>query len=204
MPVERYQVGRSYTKRHYTKADSADPEAMLTVMDEMAAGGPYTVERRLADAEQRAMAHLRGEGKPLDPRSPPYGDPAWLRENERRSLDWYAINILNAVRILRKQIEHGDMKAAVDFALDLGVLATEAKIVQERLGGSERGGEGFKLSDRQHEKETRDKDYIERAIKEWSKPGRQRWGASRIAPLIEPDPTKQRTCRRIIGSAKPK
>ena len=70
---------------------------------------------------------------PIDPNAPCYGDPAWLRENERSPLVWYAINILNTVRMLRLQIEHGDAKLAADFALDLGVLATEAKFVALRV-----------------------------------------------------------------------
>jgi hypothetical protein len=66
----------------------------------------------------------------VDPRARPYGDPTWLRNNERKSLDWYAISILNTVQIVRKQIERGDVRLAVDLALDLGVLATEAKMIQ--------------------------------------------------------------------------
>jgi hypothetical protein len=205
MPIERYEVGRSYTKRQHNRADMSDPEAVRTVMEEFAAGGPFTVERRLEDAERRAIAHLQQAGMSVDPHGPPYGDPAWLRENERYSLDWYAINILNTIRILRLQIKRGDARMAADIALDLGVLATEAKIVQERVGGSIRGAEGFKVSDRRIlDKKARDEAYISQAVKEWNKPGRKKWGASKIAPLIEPDRKKQRNCRRIIGPFKPK
>jgi hypothetical protein len=203
MAVERYKVGRSYTARQRARANLDDPEAVRALMKEMAAGGPYTVEARLADAERRAIKHLQQAGMPLDPRHPSYGDPAWLRENERRTAVWYAITILNTVRILRKQIERGDVLAAVDFALDLGVLATEGRIVQERVGGSIRGGEGFKTSTRRDDKKVRDGAYIAQAIKEWNKPGQKRWGASKIAPLIEPDLKKQRNCRRIIGPFRP-
>ena len=112
-------------------------------MSEMAACDS-TIEGRLADAERRAMAHLQQAGMPGDPRDSSYGDPSWLRMNERTSTVWYAISIVNTVRILRKQIERGDVRLAVDVALDLGVLTTEARIVQERVGGSTRGAEGFK------------------------------------------------------------
>jgi hypothetical protein len=148
--------------------------------------------------------HLQQAGLPVDPRDPRYGAPGWLRENERRSPAWYAINIVNTVRILRKQIERGDVRLAVDLALDLGVLATEARIVQGRVGGSILGGEGFKASTRQEDKKARDEAYIAEAIREWNKPGQKRWGASKIAPLIEPDPKKQRNCRRIIGPFRPR
>jgi hypothetical protein len=204
MPVERYKVGRSYTERHHGRADSADAEAVRTLMEEMAARDS-TVEGRLADAERRAIKHLQGNGMPLDPNAPPYCDSAWRRENERKSLDWYAIEILNTIRILRRQIERGDARLAADLALDVGVLATEAKIVQKRVGGSVRGADGFKASDRRLlDKKARDEAWIEHAVKEWGKPGRKNYGASKIAPLIEPDPTKQRNCRRIIGPYKPK
>jgi hypothetical protein len=203
MPVERYKVGRSYTARYGARANLADPAATRTVMAEMAASD-FTIEGRLADAERRAVAHLQQAGMPVDPHGALYGDPTWVRDNERRSTSWYAISIVNTVRILRKQIERGDVRAAVDFALDLGVLATEARIVQERVGGSIRGGEGFKTSTRRDDKKARDEAYIAQAVKEWNKPGRKKWGASKIASLIEPDLKKQRNCRRIIGPFKPK
>jgi hypothetical protein len=201
MPVERYRRGRSYTRRYGTRADLAEPDAVRTVMDEMAACD-FTVEGRLADAERRAIAHLRQAGKPVDPHGPPYGNPAWLRENERRSTHWYAINIVNTIRMLRKQIERGDVRLAVDLALDLGVLTTEARMVEARVGGSERGGAGTKDSEHRTGIEQRNAEWCASAIEEWAKPGRRWWGAEKIAMKIAP--AQVRTCRRVIGHLKPK
>ena len=43
MPIERYTVGRVGTARPRAKANWDDPEAVLIIMEEIAAGGPYTV-----------------------------------------------------------------------------------------------------------------------------------------------------------------
>jgi hypothetical protein len=147
MPVERYKVGRRYTEREHTAADFADPEAVREVMESLAARD-YTVEGRLADAERRATAYLQRANMPIDPSAPPYGDPAWLRANERKSLDWYAINILNTIRMLRKQIERGELWHAVDFALDLGGLAAEAKMIQYMASNPAQGGKTKASQDR--------------------------------------------------------
>jgi hypothetical protein len=122
--AERYEVGSGYTKRQRIRA-TIDPDGMRAVMDALAASSP-DVQGRIADLERRAAAHLKNANMPLDLRSPIYRNPAWLRENERKSLDWYAFSILNTIRMLRKQSERGELWNAVDFALDLGVLATEA------------------------------------------------------------------------------
>jgi hypothetical protein len=193
MPV--YTVGRGYTKRHHAKADTADPEAVRTVMEEMAAAGPFGVEGRLADAEQRAIAYLQGK----DPSAPLYGDPAWRRENERKSLDWYAIEILNTIRILRRQIERGDARLAADLALDLGVLATEAKMIQYIAGNTNRGGQGFKTSDKYQEVAAQHAAWRAQADELWKK--KPRYGALAIAKLI--DPARAETIRKVIVSRKP-
>ena len=91
--AERYEVGRGYTKRQRIRA-TIDPDGMRAVMDALAANYP-DVQGRIADLERRAAAHLKNANMPLDLRSPIYGNPPWLRENERKSLDWYAFSILN-------------------------------------------------------------------------------------------------------------
>jgi hypothetical protein len=139
MPIERYKVGRLYTRRERARADFADPEAVREVMNDLASRD-YTVEGRLADAERRAEAYLKRANMPLDLRAGIYGDSAWLRSNERKSLVWYAINILNTIRMLRRQIERGDASLAADLALDLGELFTEAKFIQELTGKQAEGG----------------------------------------------------------------
>jgi hypothetical protein len=143
--AECYEVGRSYTKRVRTRV--TDPHEMRALMTALAASDP-TAQGRLADLESRAIAHLKRAKMPLDPNARPYGDRTWLRENERRSLDWYAIQILNTIRILRKQVERRDVWLAVDLALDLGVLATEAMMIQHKADHTSRGGQGFKTSDK--------------------------------------------------------
>ena len=199
MPVERYPVGRPYTKRHHAKADFADPEAVRTVIEEMRAALPFGVEGRLADAEQRAIAYLQGKGMPLDRNAPPYGDPAWRRENERKSLNWYAIEILNTIRILRQQIELGDARLAADLALDVGVLVTEATMIQFVAGNTGRGGQGFKTSDKYQEVVAQHAAWCEQADEFWKT--RNSWGALAIAKLI--DPLRAETIRKIIKGRKP-
>jgi hypothetical protein len=144
MPIERYTVGRLYTKRARAKADFADPEAVRSLLQETSSRD-FTVEGRVADLERDARAYLRQEGMPDDPNAACYSDPAWLRENERWSLVWYAIEILNTIRLMRRQIERGDARFAADLALDLGVLATEARFVQaltRKQGGRRPSAEG--------------------------------------------------------------
>jgi hypothetical protein len=180
MAIERYSVGRVGTKRQHSKADFADSETVRTVMEEMAAGGPYTVEERLADAERRATAHLQHAGMPLAPSAPPYGDPGWLRRNERTSLVWYAIKILNTVRFLRQQIERGDARLAADLALDLGVLATEARFVQAR---TEKQGQGGRAQ--REEAAQRHVAWRRQAVEIWER--HPTWSASEVARLIAKD-----------------
>jgi hypothetical protein len=200
MAVERYRRGRSYTARHYASADLDDPEAMLTVMEEMAASDP-TVEGRLADAERRAMAHLAREKMPLDPHGPPYGDPAWLRENERRSATWYAVNILIVIRTLRKLIERGDARLAADIALDLGILATEAKMIQYMASNPAEAGKA-KASAQRAEVERQHTRWLAEAGRLWAKPAKRKWGARAIAKEI--DPSKVETIRKVIAGRKPR
>jgi hypothetical protein len=179
MAIKRYKVGRSYTERTYLVADFDDYDAVRTVMETWAAAD-HTLEGRLADAERRAKAYLTQANMPLDPRESPYGDPTWQRTNERKSVTWYAINILNTIRMLRQQIEHGDTRFAVDLALDLGVLIREGATVQDRVGGSIRGGVGAKNTDERREIEKRNAAWREQAIELWKGP-RRRWGAAAIA-----------------------
>jgi hypothetical protein len=200
MPIERYKVGRKYTERLQTSADFTDPEAVREVMSALAASD-HTVEARLADAERRATAHLKRIKMPLDPNACPYGDPTWLRENERKSLDWYAINILNTIRMLRNQIKRGDVELAVDLALDLGVLATEASMIQYIAGNTGRGGEGFKTSDMHSDIVRRHEAWCAEADKLWKAP-RQKWGTLAIAKLI--DPSRFETIRKVIKNRKPR
>jgi hypothetical protein len=199
MAIKRYKVGRSYTERTYLVADFDDHVAVRTLMETWAAAD-HTLEGRLADAERRAKAYLTQANMPLDPRESPYGDPTWQRTNERTSVTWYAINILNTITMLRLQIEHGDTRLAVDLALDLGVLIREGAIVQDRVGGSIRGGAGAKNSDERREIEKRNAAWREQAIELWKGP-RRRWGAAAIAREI--DANKERTIRRVIGDLKP-
>jgi hypothetical protein len=145
--VERYEVGRAYTKRRRVRVDLTDLDGMRAVMNALAASDP-TVEGRLANLESRATAHLKHEKKPLDPNASIYGDPVWLRDNDRKSLDWYAINILNTIRMLRKQIERGEVWHAVDFALELGGLAAEAKMIQYMASNPAQGSKTKTSQDR--------------------------------------------------------
>lgn len=200
MPVERYKVGRSYTERHQAKADMADPEAVPTVMKEMMAHGCFTVDERIAVAERRAVAHLQQAGMPLDPNEPRYHEPIWLRENERKSLDWYAIRILNTIQILRQQIDRGDARLAANFALDLGVLATEAAMIKYVAGNTGRGGQGFKTSDKYQDVVAQHAAWCERADEHWKT--KTSWGALAIAKLI--DPIRAETIRKVIRNRKPR
>jgi hypothetical protein len=196
--VERYPVGRAYTKRHCIRADVTDLDGMRTVMDPLAVSG-QTVQGRIMDLERRAAAYLKRANMPLDLRAPIYGDPTWLRENERESLDWYAFSILNTIRMLRKQIERGELWHAVDFALDLGVLATEAKIVGFWIGRSSEGGRESKYSDRKSDQaRVRGRDR-QAAIELRRK--HPTWSVRRIAMTI--DPTRERSIRRTIADLKP-
>jgi hypothetical protein len=196
--VERYTVGRGYTKRQRVSVDVADLDGMRAVMNELAASNT-SVEGRLADAEQRTITYLRGKGMPVDPSAPPYGDPVWRRENERKSLDWYAIEILNTIRILRLQIERGDARLAADLALDVGVLATEAAMIQYNVHTAAGGGRGNRESDRQREQhQAREHD---RARAEDLRRRHPSWSVRRIA--CEIDPARERSIRRTIADLKP-
>jgi hypothetical protein len=201
MAVERYTVGRSYTRRHHAKADWADLEAVRTVMEEMADGAPYTVENRIAALQRDAIAYLEEKGMPLDPNASCYGDPAWRRENERQSLVWYAINILNTIRFLRQQIDRGDAGLAADFAFDVGVLATEAKMLQYMVSNPAKAGKA-KASARSTIVERQRSQWIEEANRFWEKPAKRKWGARAIAKEI--DPTKAETIRKVIAGLKPR
>ena len=196
--AERYEVGRGYTKRQRIRA-TIDPDGMRAVMDALAANSP-DVQGRIADLERRAAAHLKNANMPLDLRSPIYGNPAWLRENERKSLDWYAFSILNAIRMLRKQSERGELWNAVDFALDLGVLATEAQMIQYVSGNTSRGGEGFKTSQKHQDTVAQHAAWCAQADELWET--RRSWGALAIAKLI--DPARAETIRKVIRDRKPR
>ena len=198
MPIKRYTVGRVYTKRTHAPVALTDLDGMRALMNALASSDP-TVEGRLADAERRATAHLKRAKMPLDPRARPYGDPTWLRDNERKSLDWYAISILNTVQILRKQIERGDVRLAVDLALDLGVLVTEAKMIQYMASNPARGGKDKAAARRAAVAQDRAQ-WCAEADRLW-KPPRQKWGALAIAKLI--DPTRFETIRKVIADRKP-
>jgi hypothetical protein len=200
MTVERYRVGRAYTKRLRARVELTDLDGMRAILEALASRD-HTAEGRLDDAERRALAHLKREKMPVNPNEPPYADPAWLRDNERKSLDWYAINILNTIQILRKQIELGDMWLAVDLALDLGVLATEAKMIQYIARNTGRGGEGFKTSDTLSDVAKQHEAWRAEADKLW-RPPRQKWGAQAIAKLI--DPSRFETIRKVIKDRKPR
>jgi hypothetical protein len=145
--IDRYEVGRAYTKRCRARVALTDLDGMRAVMKALAASDP-TVQGRLADLESRATAHLKHKKRPLDPNASIYSDPAWLRDNERKSLVWYAFKILNTIRMLRKQIERGEVWHAVDFALDLGGLAAEAKMIQYMASNPAQGGKTKASQDR--------------------------------------------------------
>jgi hypothetical protein len=197
--VEHYTVGRGYTKRQRVSVDFADLDGMRAVMNELAASNT-SVEGRLAGAEQRAIAYLQGKGMPIDPSAPPYGGSAWRRENERKSLDWYAIEILNTIRILHLQIERGDARLAADLALDVGVLATEAAMIQYNVHTATEGGRGNKASDRRREQRQAREQVRARA--EDLRRRHPSWSVSRIARDI--DPARERSIRRTIKDIKPR
>jgi hypothetical protein len=179
MPVERYTVGRIGTEREHAKADFADPGAVRTVLEEMTSRD-FTVEGRVAELERAARAYLQQQGMPDDLNAPCYADPAWLRKNERWSLVWYSIEILREANWLRRMIERGDTRLAADFALDLGVLATEAKFIQMRTGKQGQGGRA-----------TREE--IAQRNAAWSKQAKEirkrhpAWGKSDVIRLIARD-----------------
>jgi hypothetical protein len=196
MPIERYPMGRSYTEREYAKADFADPEAVRTVIEEMMSRN-FTVEGRVADLERGAIAYLQQEGMPDDPNSPCYGDPAWLRDNERWSLIWYAIEILKTIRLMRKRIERGDARLAADFALDLGVLATEAKFIQQRTGKQGEGGRAPR-----EEAAQRHAAWRRKADKIWKR--HSTWTTSQVARLVAKDAgCSFQTVRPVIADLNP-
>jgi hypothetical protein len=196
--AEHYKVGRSYTRRQRIRVALSDVEEVRAVFNAIVATD-LTVNGRLADAEQWAAEHLRGAGLPVDPCGPPYSDPAWRRDNERKSLDWYAISILNTIRLLRKQIERGNIKLAVDFALDLGVLATEAKMIQHMTSNAELGCREFLASDKLSDIQAEHAAWCARADELWAT--KKSWGAAAIAKLI--DPSRAETIRKVIGHRKP-
>ena len=49
--------------------------------------------------------------------------------------------------MLRNQIERSAVELTAGLALDLGVLTTEAKMIQYIGANTDSGGEGFKTSD---------------------------------------------------------
>src|SRR5687767_4191094 len=114
MPIERYPVGRSGTEREHAKADFADPEAVRTILEEMMSH-TLAVDGRIANLEHTARVFLQRNGVSDAPNAPRYSDPTWLRENERKSLVWYSIEILRTADWLRKMIEGGNAKMAADF-----------------------------------------------------------------------------------------
>jgi hypothetical protein len=128
--VERYEVGRPYTRRRRVKVALADLDGMRAVMEAMAASD-FSVEGRLADLEAQAAEM---------PRS--------AHEKQRESLGWYAGRILDTIAMLRRQMERGEIGLAVDLALDLGVLATEAKMIQYMTSNPAQGGKTKAWQDR--------------------------------------------------------
>jgi hypothetical protein len=191
--AERYAVGRAYTKRQRVRA-ATDLDGMRAVTNALAANYT-TVQGRIEDLERRAAEHLKRAEMPLDLRAPIYGDPAWLRENERKSLEWYAFSILNTIRMLRKQIERGELWHAIDFALDLGVLAAEVKMIQYMASNPARAGKAKAALKKPAVKQSHAA-WLAAADKLRKTPGKKKWGALAIAREI--DPARAETIRKII------
>lgn len=184
MAVERYEVGRKYTKRVHTKVALSDLEGMHELMEELASSD-LTVAPRLADLEARAAAVPQSD-----------------QEQERESLGWYAGQILAAIAMLRRQIELGKIELAVDLALEIGVLATEAKMIQYHAGNTRRGGEGFKTSDVYLDVKKQHDQIRDRARELWTENPKR--NQITVATKIDPDPKKRRNIIRVISDLDPR
>jgi hypothetical protein len=202
MPVERYPVGRKYTKRNriYISPESIDTEegaaALAESLREMAKGA--TLEGRLASTIQWATATLECAGLPLDPSAPIYSDRAWLRENAYQSAAWYAITILETFGWLRTFRERGDTGLALNLALELGVLATEARLLKYMSRKAVKMAQA--KASKQREKAAEDLEKWRReADKKWDK--HQLKSAADVARLI--DRARAGTIRKKIADLKP-
>jgi hypothetical protein len=196
--VEQYEVGRGYTKRQRIGAESSDLEGMRAMLDELASAD-HTVEGRLADLQRQVEEILTRAGLPLVARGEPYGNPEWCQRNEHKSLEWYAIHLLTAIKRLRQQIAAGDRRLLVDLALEIGVLAAEAKMIQYTTGNTSRGGRGFRNSDKRKDAVAQHAAWCAEADEHWRE--HPSWGARTIAKLI--NPKRAETVRKVIKGRRP-
>jgi hypothetical protein len=203
MTVERYRVGRAsynWQNRISIGMGAEDADALREALS-----GPVAIaEERVEPAVRWATATLQQKNMPLDPNAWCYSDKDWRRKKERRSAEWYAIKILQEASWLRLMIEKGEARMAADFALDLGELITEAHFIFNVYvrQGMNAAAHTNSLKRQDPERAARSERWRTLAAAAWEKD--PTYGALAIAERIEPDPTKRRTCRRVIGPLNPR
>jgi hypothetical protein len=148
MPIVRVERGRGYTKRAYLRVEGELTADDVRRLDRATADMRLAIplEGKLTKSEHAARTQLTCSGLPLDPYDPLYSDD-WMRRNERRSLDWYAVRLLRVILLWRDHLEKGDVENAMAECFVLGELVNEAKMVVHMVGGQSRGGEGAKGTD---------------------------------------------------------
>lgn len=200
MPVERLKLGRAYTRRErlvLTCPVSPADRTEFLPREAVSAPGPSYVWR-LKPALEWARTVLERTGLPLDPNAAVYADRAWRLANERRSPEWYAIQILMVGRDLRLFAERGNAAIAADLGIDFGELVTEARIAGYFDRNAARGGQ-VKAAERRAEIEERSDEWRRQAAEYWSR--HPRWSAMTVAGRI--DPARLRTVWNAIIKQKP-
>jgi hypothetical protein len=199
MPIERFPVGRRYTRRIRVQIRGAaletDEGAAVLAETLRSMATTSTARRRIAVARCWAAAVLERVGLPLDPAAPIYSDRHWLKGNERRTLEWYAIEILDAAAWIERFRERGDTDFALTRALDLGGLVAEVGVIKAMADTARTGGTKPKEG-----KQELHQNWREKAAEIWAR--RPSRSVRRVSSLIDPDHWE--TVRKQIADLKPK
>jgi hypothetical protein len=187
MTIKRYLVGRTYNVRRkvsVSKESLSTQEGASILFDCFREiGQSTTIEGRIAPAVSWSTATLERAQMPNDPNAPIYSEHDWLRANERRTAEWYAIKILQSVSFLRTFIQRGDANLAADVALDVAEIVTEGKFIFGYFGRNASEGGNAKAADVRPEAEARILECRRQATKLWR--DHPDWTASDVARHIK-------------------
>jgi hypothetical protein len=190
MARERKYTGRDaylkFVKTGFTEEEAAD------------ASRDSGTGARLHFASCWARKTLERHNMPLEVSAPIYSDPDWRQHNERRSPEWYAIEMLRAVGSLTDMLKEDNAPFAAVFAWRLAWLLSEARFLNYITANASKGG-AAKALERESVLRQRDAGWREEAVKLWTR--HPSWSATAIAKLI--DPARERTIRRVIADLNP-
>jgi hypothetical protein len=202
MPVERYKVGRAYTRRERVVITNPltpeDTKALNLPTESIHQPGPAYLWR-IEPWLEWARWMLKGKGLPPDASAPIYFDKEWRRKNKRRSAAWYAVRMLLTARDLGLFVDRGDAAMAANLALDFGELTTEVRVIEYKARNAAAGGKG-KAAERHADVEQMRDEWRRAAAEIWSR--HPTWSATAVAGRI--DPGRVRTGRDTIAKLKPR